>query len=392
MLFIRRVGFRRLFNQPSEFSAQWQRIVAQRYKIVHENLKGEVFLNMKIWRQAPNIVQLQVLIWTAVFLLIFFSFLPMNGLLESVIITVVNATSYAIIIYGNILLLYPVFYKKGRFVLYGISVAFFLVLTGMLKGYTGMILLQYFHLAKSTPVDVLSLLAYVPGAILIYVLSFVFRIAIAYFTLKQQTEEILLQKSQAELNLLKSQVQPHFLFNALNSIYYRVYKIDPPSAGLIERLADIMRYFVDESPKDEVPVSTEVAFIENYIALERIRIRHGASVTFEKAYNPDLRIPPMLLMTFVENIFKHGIDKSLKQNQVTISLVQQNDHLFFTTRNRKAGPEAGDEPGGFGIINLTKRLRMLYGDKFELNIDDKGELFTAFLKIPLNGFKLHNYR
>ena len=188
---------------------------------------------------------------------------------------------------------------------------------------------------------------------------------------------------RSELNLLKSQVQPHFLFNALNSIYYRVYKVDPPSAGLIERLADIMRYFVDESPKDVVPVSTEVAFIENYIALERIRIRHGAAVKFEKAYNPDLRIPPMLLMTFVENIFKHGIDKSLKQNQVTISLVQQNDHLFFSTRNRKVDPQAGDESGGFGIINLTKRLRMLYGDKFELTIDDEGELFTAFLKIPL---------
>src|SRR5476649_172685 len=219
---------------------------------------------MKIWRKAPGTTQLQVLIWTAVLLLIFFSFLPMNGLLESVIITVVNATSYAIIIYGNILLLYPVFYQKGRFVLYGISVAFFLILTGMLKGYAGIILLHYFRLTKSTQVDVLTLLAYVPGGILIYVLSLVFRIAIAYFTLKQQTEEIILQKSQAELNLLKSQVQPHLLFNALNSIYYRVYKVDPPSAGLIERLADIMRYFVDESPKDEVPVSTEVAFIENY--------------------------------------------------------------------------------------------------------------------------------
>lgn len=338
---------------------------------------------MKIWRQAPGIVQLQVLIWTAVLLLIFFSFLPMNGLLESVILSVVNATSYAIIIYGNILLLYPVFYQKRRFVSYGISVAFFLVLTGMLKGYAIGMLLRYFLLAKSVPVDVLTLLDYVPGGILIYLLSFVFRIAIAYFTLKQETEEILLQKSQAELNLLKSQVQPHFLFNALNSIYYRVYKVDPPSAGLIERLADIMRYFVDESPKDEVPVSTEVAFIENYIALERIRILHGASVNFEKAYNPDLRIPPMLLMTFVENIFKHGIDKSLKQNEVTISLVQQNDHLFFTTRNRKVDPEVGGEPGGFGIINLTKRLRMLYGDKFELTIDDNEELFTAFLKIPL---------
>jgi LytS/YehU family sensor histidine kinase len=193
-----------------------------------------------------------------------------------------------------------------------------------------------------------------------------------------------LQKSQAELNLLKLQVQPHFLFNALNSIYYRVYKVDPPSAGLIERLADIMRYFVDESPKDEVPVSTEVAFIENYIALERIRIRHGATVQFEKSYKADLRIPPMLLMTFVENIFKHGIDKSLKQNQITISLVQQNGHLLFVTRNRKADPEIGNGPGGFGIINLTKRLKMLYGDKFELNIDDEGELYTAFLKIPLS--------
>ncbi len=338
---------------------------------------------MKIWRQAPSIVQFQVLIWTAVLLLIFFSLLPMDGLLKTVIYTVVNATSYAIIIYGNILFLYPVFYQKQRFALYGISVTLFLVLTGVLRGYASITLYQHFLLAKPGPVNLLALLSYVPGGVLIYILSLVFRIAIAYFTLKQQTEEILLQKSQAELNLLKSQVQPHFLFNALNSIYYRVYKVDPPSARLIERLADIMRYFVDESPKDEVPVSTEVAFIENYIALERIRIRHGASVNFEKAYNPDLRIPPMLLMTFVENIFKHGIDKSLKQNQVTISLVQQNDHLFFTTRNRKVVPEAGDEPGGFGIINLTKRLRMLYGDKFELTIDDEGELFTAFLKIPL---------
>ena len=229
----------------------------------------------------------------------------------------------------------------------------------------------------------LELLSYVPGGVLIYVLSLVFRIAIAYFTLKQQTEEILLQKSQAELNLLKSQVQPHFLFNALNSIYYRVYKVDPPSAGLIERLSDIMRYFVDESPKDAVPVSTEVAFIENYMELERIRIRHGASIHFEKAYNPELRIPPMLLMTFVENIFKHGIDKSRRQNQITISLVQQNDYLLFKTSNRKTDPEPANQPGGFGIINLTKRLRMLYGDKFELTIDDEGELFTAFLKIPL---------
>lgn len=338
---------------------------------------------MKIWRQALSIVQLQLLIWIAVLLLIFFSLLPMDGLLKSVIYTVVNAASYAIIIYGNILFLYPVFYEKRRFVAYGISVALFLILIGMLKGYIGIVLYRYVLFIKTPPVDLFELLSYVPGGVLIYVLSLVFRIALAYFTLKQQTEEILLQKSQAELNLLKSQVQPHFLFNALNNIYYRVYKVDPPSAGLIERLSDIMRYFVDESPKEAVPVSTEVAFIENYMELERIRIRHGASINFEKAYNPELRIPPMLLMTFVENIFKHGIDKSRRRNRVTISLVQQNDFLLFKTSNRKIDPEAHDQTGGFGIINLTKRLKLLYGDKFELAIDCEGELFNAFLKIPL---------
>ena len=338
---------------------------------------------MKIERQVLSIGQLQVLIWAAMLLLIFFSLLPMNSVMKSVIYTVVNAASYAIIIYGNILFLYPVFYQKRRFVTYGISVALFLILIGMLKGYTGAVLFRYMLHIKTPPVNLADLLGYVPGGVPIYVLSLVFRIALAYFTLKRQTEEILLQKSQAELNLLKSQVQPHFLFNALNSIYYRVYKVDLPSAGLIERLSDIMRYFVDESPKEAVPVSTEVAFIENYMELERIRIRHGASIHFEKAYNPDLRIPPMLLMTFVENIFKHGIDKSRRQNPVTISLIQQNEYLLFKTSNRKIEPAADHQTGGFGIINLTKRLRMLYGDKFELTIDNEGELFNAFLKIPL---------
>ena len=357
---------------------------------------------MKIRKQTLSIIQLQVVIWIAVLLLMFFSVLPMEGLQRSAIFTAVNATSYAVIIYGNILFLYPLLFERRRFVAYCISVALFLIVIGMLKAYTGILLYRHVLHISVPPADLAELLSYVPGGVLIYVLSLVFRFAIAYFILKQQTEEILLQKSQAELNLLKSQVQPHFLFNALNNIYYRVYKVDPSSAGLIERLSDIMRYFVDESPKEVVPLSTEVAFIENYMELERIRIRHGASIHFEKDYNPELRIPPMLLMTFVENIFKHGIDKSRRQNRVTISLVQQNDYLLFKTCNRKFKPEAdnpsggfgisnqkiypeaGNHSGGFGIINLTKRLRMLYGDNFELSTDDEGELFTASLKIPLS--------
>jgi LytS/YehU family sensor histidine kinase len=224
---------------------------------------------------------------------------------------------------------------------------------------------------------------YVIASFLIFLLSFVYRIAIAYYSLKQQAEEILLQKSQAELNLLKSQVQPHFLFNTLNNIYYEAYREAPRTAGLIERLSDIMRYFVDESPKDEVSLQTEIQFIENYIALEKIRIRHKTDITFVKDYNAESRIPPMLLMTFVENIFKHGIDKSSSDNKVDISLIQQNSSMMFQTCNRIHPVASKEQYHGFGIENLRKRLSMLYGAKFELNIENNGKTFIAFLKVPI---------
>src|SRR3569833_481186 len=338
---------------------------------------------MEIWKYKLGIVQLQVLVWAAVLLLIFFSLLPMDGFGRSMIYTVVNTTFYALIIYGNILVLYPLFYQKRKFVLYGILVTLFLVATGILRGYASIALYEHFFIIKTRPLNLLTLLGYVPGGILIYVLSLVFRIAIAYFGLKQQTEEILLQKSQAELNLLKSQVQPHFLFNTLNNIYYEAYREAPRTAGLIERLSDIMRYFVDESPKDEVSMQTEVSFIENYIALERIRIRHKTEVNFVKDYNAESRIPPMLLMTFVENNFKHGIDKSSKENKIDISLIQQEGYLLFQTCNRIHEKASKDETHGFGIENLRKRLTMLYGQKFELNIENNGKTFTAFLKVPI---------
>lgn len=328
-------------------------------------------------------VQLQVLVWVLVLLLMFFSMLPMDGWLQSATYTLVNMFFYAVIIYGNILFLYPVFYGKGRRAWYAVLVALFLIITGLLRGYTVISLYNWLGIYKGASAISVWLFSYIPGGVLMFVLSFIFRIAIEYFSLKQHAEEIQLQKSQAELNLLKSQVQPHFLFNTLNNIYYEAFLEAPRTAGLIERLSVIMRYFVDESPKDEVPIATEVGFIENYIELEKIRIRHGVEVIFDKTYNQDLRIPPMLLMTFVENIFKHGIDKTSTENRVYISLVQQDGSLVFTTGNNNYHAAAGTRSNGFGIANLTKRLTMLYQHNFELYVDNGDLLFTARLKIPV---------
>jgi len=328
-------------------------------------------------------VRLQWLIWIAVYLIIFFSLLPEEGLVHALIFSTTSVAFYTLVIYGNILLLFPKLWERGYKVAYVICVIVLLAGGGLGRVYLIVYLVNRFVAPGSEWMTLAMALNVIIAGLLNYMLSFVFRIAIAYFTLKQQAEEILLQKSQAELNLLKSQVQPHFLFNTLNNIYYEAYREAPRTAGLIERLSDIMRYFVDESPKDEVSMQTEVSFIENYIALEKIRIRHKTDVNFVKEYNAESRIPPMLLMTFVENIFKHGIDKSSKENKIDISLIQQEGYLLFQTCNRIHEKASKDETHGFGIENLRKRLAMLYGQKFELNIENNGKTFTAFLKVPI---------
>ena len=338
---------------------------------------------MKLFKGQATIAQLQWLVWTAVFLIIFFSLLPEDGFYHALVFTPISVSFYVLVIYGNINYLYPRFYERGRKAEYVIYITILLVVGGLARGLLVMWLWNNYFSTMREAITLGSMLNYVIAGFLTYLLSFIFRIAIAYFTLKQQSEKILVQKSQAELNLLKSQVQPHFLFNTLNNIYYEAYLEAPRTAKLIERLSDIMRYFVDESPKDEVSLHTEVQFLENYIALEKIRIRHEIELNFIRDCNTEIRIPPMLLMTFVENIFKHGIDKSSSENKIELSLVHQDGFLLFQTQNRVYPKPGMAESNGFGIKNLRKRLELLYGTRFELNIEDNGRCFTAFLKVPL---------
>ncbi|MCC8426529.1 sensor histidine kinase [Mucilaginibacter sp. UR6-11] len=327
--------------------------------------------------------RLQWLIWIAVFLILFFSVLPMDGWIYAFIFAPVSVAFYLLVIYGNILVLFPRFYLTGRKVQYVIYVIIMLVGGGLARGYTTHYLYNKLIATKPMTMAASDLIYVIVTGFLTFLLSFIFRIAIAYFDLKQQSEKIMAQKSQAELDLLKSQVQPHFLFNTLNNIYYEAYREAPTTAKLIERLSDIMRYFVDESPKDQVAITTEIQFLENYIALEKIRMRHDLDLAFVQACNSELRIPPMLLMTFVENIFKHGIDKSSSDNKIELSLIQDDSYLVFETVNKIHPASATAETNGFGIKNLEKRLILLYGNTFELHTSKHNNFFTAYLKVPL---------
>jgi sensor histidine kinase YesM len=338
---------------------------------------------MQFSREMTTSTRLQWLLWLIVFLMMFFSMLPEDGFKEAAVFSSLNAFFYVVIIYGNISWLYPKLYLKGRVGWYIVAVFIFLLTVGLIRAFLSSWIYNTWFTTMPKPITISIILRYLAGIPLLFLLSFIFRMAIVYFSLKQQAAALVLQNAKTELNLLKSQVQPHFLFNTLNNIYYEAYREAPRTALLIERLSEIMRYFVDESPKDLVYLSAEINFLENYIALEKIRIRHEITLTFTHPVADGCSIPPMLLMTFVENIFKHGIDKTSMHNVIAISLTQQDQRLLFTTQNSLPEDTSTHRHRGSGIDNLRKRLTLLYGDNYTLQTDKSATHFTAFLSVPI---------
>ncbi|MBS1664930.1 MAG: histidine kinase [Bacteroidetes bacterium] len=331
-----------------------------------------------------TLTQLQYLVWLAILLISFISMLSSDGVAGSALFSLNGVCFYALIIYGNIHFLYPRFFQKKRYILYTAGAILLVAIAGFVKGYISLyISSQYFHKTFRIQ-DTATHLSFFLSGVTIFVLSLVIRLAIAYFAVKQQSEEALLQRSQFELKLLKAQVQPHFLFNTLNNMYYEAYMEAPRTALLIERLSEIMRYFIDQNIEDLVPIETEVQFLENYIALEKIRILPEPQIEFLKSFKPGIQLPPMLLMTFVENIFKHGIDKISGDNQIRIRIVEKDGYIIFETSNTINQHPGKTQPNGLGLKNLKQRLSLLYGTNFELNTRSDIKYFTAFLKIPLS--------
>jgi len=339
---------------------------------------------MKLLKEKVTLSRLQYLIWVAILLISFLSMVSSDGARLSAAYAIKNTCFYALIIYGNIRLLYPQLYEKKRYVLYIAGSFLLLLLAGAGKVYLSWAIEGGHKSAAPKLLDAGTYITFILSSVTVFVLSFIFRLAIAYFIVKQASEEALLQRSQFELKLLRAQVQPHFLFNTLNNIYYEAYLDSPRTALLIERLSEIMRYFVDQSKLETVLLATEVQFLDNYIALEKIRIRPEPEIEFEKHYENGTPIPPMLLMTFVENIFKHGVDKISGINKIEISLIQQKGYLYFSTKNSINLHATREMPGGLGLTNLRKRLSILYQNDFELATANDGYYFTASLKVPLH--------
>jgi LytS/YehU family sensor histidine kinase len=213
-----------------------------------------------------------------------------------------------------------------------------------------------------------------------FLFSILLYVAKNYITLLKKQEEMKTRQVTAELNLLKQQVQPHFLFNTLNNIYSLAHVKSDHTTTAIEKLAGSMRYFMEDAPKEKVPLQTEINFITNYISLEQMRMLYPVKITGNFS-EEKLELPPMLLMPFIENLFKHGVDKTKNDNEAMISLIAENGWLKYTVKN-KLQPEIANG-NGIGLTNLKKRLDLIYNDQYRLSTKNNHQYFEAVLEIPL---------
>ena len=213
-----------------------------------------------------------------------------------------------------------------------------------------------------------------------------------WYSNEKERKEMENQKLTAELSLLKSQINPHFFFNTLNNIYSLAIQKSRKTPEAIVKLSELMRYIIYESDKDLVPLKKELEYIRNYVELQQLRLMSNVKITYQiEGIYSDVMIEPLLFLPFIENAFKHGIDYT-KDCEIKIKFAIDSDLLVFTVENPlvQQSKKQAAESSGIGLANTKKRLQLLYGDKYELKVNQKDDHFTIELALKIREYELYN--
>jgi LytS/YehU family sensor histidine kinase len=209
-----------------------------------------------------------------------------------------------------------------------------------------------------------------------------------WYLRKMESEALTVANTNAELQLLKSQIHPHFLFNTLNNIYSYSLTNKPEAPGLVRKLKQTVLYMVSECNHPYVPLKNELNMIANYIELEKIRYGNRLSMQVE-LMNADGNqlIAPLLMIPFVENSFKHGVSQMLDYPKISLKIyVERNVLHFYLNNSKPPDTENRVQRKGIGLENVRKRLELLYPGKHKLLIFTEGDSFTVQMEIILTEY------
>lgn len=248
----------------------------------------------------------------------------------------------------------------------------------------------YFNLSDN-PIRQAALLSERTGhfvfLFIILLLSTIVKIIKQWIEQERVRQELERKNLQSELSFLKSQINPHFLFNTLNSIYALSLKKSDEAPEIVLKLSEMMRYMLYRSEDKKVSLADEIQYIKNYLALEQIRYGNKAQIDFVcTIVQPEqYKIAPLIFIPFLENAFKHGLSQSIQAGYVTSLLeIGEDGVLEFTIQNTKTTER--DEryfEGGIGLTNVKRRLELIYPNKYTLDIEDTAALYIVTLRLEL---------
>ena len=329
-----------------------------------------------------NRVLQHILFWSLSFLVLL-NILKVSSEVKQIdlIYTALFHIPVVLIVYLNLKVLFPRFLEKGKYVIYGLFVliliafgaGFYIVLFGNWIDY---IFRGYYFIAYYSFWDIsLYFVVYIS-------LTSLLRLARGWFRLQEMENE----KTEFELKALRSQINPHFLFNSLNSIYSLARKKSELVPEKVVQLSDLMRHVIYESDADAIPLKKEIDMIRNYIELQNLRTPDSEKIELEILGDlKEQKIAPLLFLPFVENSFKHGLKGGGNRVFVRINIQVQQDSILFEIENSK-GKNSEVQDGkysGIGIENVRKRLDLIYPEKYSLIIVDKEKTFKVTLNLKL---------
>jgi len=299
----------------------------------------------------------------------------------------------AIAVYFNLYFLMPRILEKNRFTLYIVTLLITILCGALLivPGYYAVALLSHRSVQQVYGKDA-CFFGFFGGALPSTVASMTLAMSIKlgknWIQTKRRQQVLEKEKLETELKFLKYQFNPHFLFNTINSIFFLIHKNPDMASASLAKFSELLRYQLYECNDIQIPLSKELAYLENFIELEKLRRNDDIEVDFqaEQPYNSHLGIAPFILMTFVENAFKHVSTDSDQTNRIHIALELNEQQLYFEIANSTTAAAHKDvvNYGGIGLPNVQRRLDLIYPGQYRLDIQHDHHRFAVKLQLQLS--------
>lgn len=294
------------------------------------------------------------------------------------LVTVIKVADLALLVYISNYVLLPRFLYTRRYAAFFLSFFSMVVVSSLLKMQVLIWVQGSGFLAHSLKQRIYD---HVIPHIFLVLAGVAIQLVLDYRKLQQRLAETARERAEAELNFLKSQINPHFLFNSLNTVYFLIHKENEAARRALHQFSEMLRYQLYETNGSRQPVEKELQFLRGYFELQKLRKDQGLDIHFEMGEGlQGFSIEPLLLIPFIENAFKHVSRMPGRDNFLKVYLGIKNEKLQLQVVNTHTG-EISSEPGGIGLQNVKRRLQLLYPNRHHLLINKSEELFEVKLEL-----------